>query len=180
MHSPLPGWGRKSSPFSSMEESDVDRPRRRTLSNGLLYFSRQSSVGSVDGDDPTARLSPQARELNLWLQNKSQCDCVVQALLRGGFCDEAFQLRFAGFVNEYEHAANPSEALKKQMGKKIFDMFLAPSSQFKLCGIDQLLEDVKPKSGKDLSRLKDLLLGQIADSPLVMQQVRLVLGELNE
>lgn len=158
-----------------MDEGDADRPRRRTLSNGLLYFSRQASAGSVDADDAAAAaalLSPQARELGAWLQDRSQCDCAVQALLRGGLCDEALQVRFAGFVNDYE-LANPNEA--KQMGKKIVDMFLAPSAQFKLRGVEHAKQ---PKSaGKDLPRLRDLLLGQLADSAPAM---RLALGKSDE
>lgn len=155
----------------------VSRMRARSKSSNLLLFTRRTSLEeNKEEEEQVDASSNETKLLDLVLDNKDTCDFIVQALLRAGVSDAAFQLRFVGFVNEFSRTTD--KKLKQTKGKKIYDMFLHHGSQFRLQGIDDL--PIKPKSAKDLMPMKQALLEHIGGMSEIMAVVKQALVDQSE
>lgn len=110
----------------------------------------------------------ETRQLDLLLGDRQICHELVHDLLLAGLADEAFQVRFLAYYNDYSKTEDKTTRTGK--GRKILEMFTQPQSQFQLALVRD--QQIRVASAKDLPRLKHRLLHGLIKLPPVAHMLQ--------
>ncbi|KAH9258166.1 hypothetical protein BASA81_003750 [Batrachochytrium salamandrivorans] len=132
---------------------------------GLQFDSSNDDTASFSTMPPEDVLETfETRQLDLLLGDRQICHELVHDFLLAGLADEAFQVRFLAYYNDYSKTED--KTIRTNKGRKILEMFIQPQSQFQLAVVRD--QQIRVTSTKDLPRLKHHLLHELIKlSPVI-------------